>query len=1260
MPRVYKGNEIEMRVFIKTCSHFNTLSDLKLVFYTTNPEVCAIVTDNITLNGNIASVIIPNYLFGTMEDGVINYIVEGLIDNEDAFKIQRQSNYYLKTPEDYNEEGEKIKLQEKVVVAIMDDVDADGVITIVPDEEYDGMNKTQVDTTKLREGWFGEGYAQGESYGYETGYEKGNTTGYESGKKDQKELLETITIKENGTYEKEDGYNQVIVDIPDDGSYDEGYNQGQTDGFNKGYGQGKKEGYSEGYNICKEDGYEGGIREQNSKLEPITITENGTYQREDGYNEVVVSVEGGSGGECKLVEGYITTNGRHYPPQSSPNGIFVHDKAFYKDDWVMTDAYMRIKMTFQVPENYSIPTIYGLEGSDWSWSTFAARIYDGQVAVACGGEYHYYDIERGKFYTLEVMFDANGLSSSLGEWGKNNASSQFTARYEGMYEAQNGHPIYFGGMNNLQNGLWRTLDGIIGEIHFENANGVNETIYPEYLNYINGNGDVVGNWVGDGGRIWKEGTEGGADGFSSVYVDVPSDGYEIGFQDGINQQKAKLEPITITENGYYSREDGYSEINVEIASAGAGGGELTTLVATENGIYIPPKTSKVIRYESLTGDDVFVAEKIGFYTDRFFPMEVEFYGFWNGETFILSQGNPYAGDGWGLKFDNGAMGFYLYGTETGNFPIDERTWYKIKLDWDSATLYDANGNLIERFNTYGELNTDTKPYYPLTIGGTYIDGNPEKKFYGYIKDGIKIYDGEAIIDKIYAGPNVFESYINAVLFPNVTGQAELIEEEIIEGYVGYSQVEVNVQGGDCDEIIETARVLNITENGTYYSRYSDAPQVEDITTGIFPNGTLFGDYAKLNNKVFDTGIKVEEGSVLEFWYKYNGEYYGDAWYVIIGASNTDDSKATFQARIPNRYGTQVQLSYGGNTPLHINNTNDWMHIKLSAEGVWLNGEQKFDSEYFDKDAFESDGSTFYINSAPYCAGEGGTGGGRYANGYFGMVKIDDHIFIPTEDGFIDYETKELLKVVNDGSYQFTDNALDLPDENLIKTVNVNVQPKVNVAESGIKFGYSSFKEIPDYYDFKGLTDASYLFYYCDKLTTIPLIDTSNVSSMEKMFYSCGNLTIISQLDTSNVVNMASVFQSCRSLTTIPELDTSNVSDVNRMFATCDNLKSLPPLQSGKITSTTGPFYTGDMPNLTDVGGFIDLKVSWNADNYGFKKLSNLTYQSCINILNGLHDFTGNGETPNSSQGKLKVHQNFLDLVGDEISIAINKGWTITA
>ena len=140
-----------------------------------------------------------------------------------------------------------------------------------------------------------------------------------------------------------------------------------------------------------------------------------------------------------------------------------------------------------------------------------------------------------------------------------------------------------------------------------------------------------------------------------------------------------------------------------------------------------------------------------------------------------------------------------------------------------------------------------------------------------------------------------------------------------------------------------------------------------------------------------------------------------------------------------------------------------------------------------------------------------------------------------------------------------------------------------------------------------------------------------------------------------------MFYNCQNLQTIPLLDTSNVTDMGTMFYACFGLTSLPAFnaQSLDMSSYSGIFGYQELSKITDFGGLLNLKCSLTNDG-NLKRLPNLTYQSCINVLNGLYDFTGNGETPNSNQGKLKVHQNFLDKVGDEISIGTNKGWQITA
>ena len=200
-----------------------------------------------------------------------------------------------------------------------------------------------------------------------------------------------------------------------------------------------------------------------------------------------------------------------------------------------------------------------------------------------------------------------------------------------------------------------------------------------------------------------------------------------------------------------------------------------------------------------------------------------------------------------------------------------------------------------------------------------------------------------------------------------------------------------------------------------------------------------------------------------------------------------------------------------------------------------------------------------------------------------------------------------------------------------------------------------------------VTEMSYMFNYFKTLTSINLSgwDTSKVKKMKYMFAECENITELdlSGWDVSNVTDMSYMFNNLRNATSInlSGWDTSKVTTMNIMFGGCSKLTAISSIDcSGLSTKNYYPLYsTSENTTLTDVGGFLNMKMTWD-NNYGLTKFPNLTYESCINILNGLYDFTGNGETPTSNQGKLKVHSNFLTLVGDEISIGVNKGWTITA
>lgn len=221
-------------------------------------------------------------------------------------------------------------------------------------------------------------------------------------------------------------------------------------------------------------------------------------------------------------------------------------------------------------------------------------------------------------------------------------------------------------------------------------------------------------------------------------------------------------------------------------------------------------------------------------------------------------------------------------------------------------------------------------------------------------------------------------------------------------------------------------------------------------------------------------------------------------------------------------------------------------------------------------------------------------------------------------------------------------------------------------------------------DLSKATTLKQAFYYCYKLTTPPnlnfeslqigegifqdcislsepmvISDMPNVTTLSKCFSSCRSITSIKIGDVPNCTTLTNLCESCDNLEHFEIGDTSKVTTMNTMFNGCKKLKSIGAIDCSAINYTN--FYPlthyTEYNDLTDVGGFLNMKYSWTND--ALKKCPNLNYESCINILNGLYDFTGNNVTPTSSQGNLKVHANFLSLVGDEIAIATNKGWTIT-
>ena len=203
-------------------------------------------------------------------------------------------------------------------------------------------------------------------------------------------------------------------------------------------------------------------------------------------------------------------------------------------------------------------------------------------------------------------------------------------------------------------------------------------------------------------------------------------------------------------------------------------------------------------------------------------------------------------------------------------------------------------------------------------------------------------------------------------------------------------------------------------------------------------------------------------------------------------------------------------------------------------------------------------------------------------------------------------------------------------------------------------GCKSLKYITSITGTESITDMRFMFDACPSLTSIPPMDTKNVSIMSSLFSGCSSLTTVPQMDTSSATNLSGMFSGCSSLTNVPQMDTSRALSMSMMFSGCESLTSIPLLDCSSITNTSAPFGYMRLDKLTDLGGFKDLKVSWSS-NF-LERVPNATVESLMNVINNLYDLTANG----LSGKTLKFGTTNLNkLTADQIAVATNKGWTLT-
>ena len=151
----------------------------------------------------------------------------------------------------------------------------------------------------------------------------------------------------------------------------------------------------------------------------------------------------------------------------------------------------------------------------------------------------------------------------------------------------------------------------------------------------------------------------------------------------------------------------------------------------------------------------------------------------------------------------------------------------------------------------------------------------------------------------------------------------------------------------------------------------------------------------------------------------------------------------------------------------------------------------------------------------------------------------------------------------------------------------------------------------EYLNTANVTDMSYMFYGCSKLTSLDVtnFNTANVTNMSSMFSSCLSLTSldVTHFNTAKVTNMNKMFSNCSALTSldVTNFNTANVTDMSYMFFSCSKLTSLD------VTN----FNTANVTNMSSMFSNCLSLTSLFLTNFNTEKVTNMSsmFLSCLSL-----------------------------------------------
>ena len=178
--------------------------------------------------------------------------------------------------------------------------------------------------------------------------------------------------------------------------------------------------------------------------------------------------------------------------------------------------------------------------------------------------------------------------------------------------------------------------------------------------------------------------------------------------------------------------------------------------------------------------------------------------------------------------------------------------------------------------------------------------------------------------------------------------------------------------------------------------------------------------------------------------------------------------------------------------------------------------------------------------------------------------------------------------------------------------------------SGMFGGLERITNIP-LFDTSNVEKFEHAWTRCYLLETFPLFDTSSATTLYHTWEQCGHLTTFPLINTSNVTDMRNAWTDCYSLTSIPLLNTSNVTNMDSAWSGCSKLTEFPMINTSKVTIMRFTWYNcrllSTFPSIITTA-VIDMESSWNKCNslttfplIDTSKATNLndTWRECYNL-----------------------------------------------